>query len=32
MTEVAAPKAAEIDEENENIKVIEGSFDGNFMQ
>lgn len=31
--EAAAPKvAADAAEENENIKVIEGSFDGNFMQ
>lgn len=34
IAEAAAPKqaAADATEENENIKVIEGSFDGNFMQ
>lgn len=34
IAEVAAPKqaASENTEENENIKVIEGTFDGNFMQ
>lgn len=34
IAEAAAPKQASADttEENENIKVIEGNFDGNFMQ
>lgn len=34
IADVAAPKQAttEASEEGENIKVVEGTFDGNFMQ